>query len=64
MGLKEKIYEHRRILFDSSPVICFIEEHPIYGSIADEIFREIRDNDNFHAFSSVISPHPSAAGIR
>jgi predicted nucleic acid-binding protein len=55
MGIKEKIHEHRRIMFDSAPVIYFIEEHPVYGTTADAIFKEIRDNSHIHAFSSVIT---------
>ncbi|MCP4349222.1 MAG: type II toxin-antitoxin system VapC family toxin [Desulfobacterales bacterium] len=55
MGIKEKIHQHRRIMFDTAPVIYFIEEHPTYGSIADEIFKVIKDNSEFHAFSSVIT---------
>ncbi|OQX28246.1 MAG: hypothetical protein BWK80_01135 [Desulfobacteraceae bacterium IS3] len=55
MGVKEKICKHQRIMFDSSPVIYFIEEHPIYGAITDEIFKVIKDNRDVHAFSSAIT---------
>jgi len=55
MGVKKKLHGHQRIMFDSAPVIYFIEEHPVYGAIADEIFKEIRDNNDVHGFSSVIT---------
>jgi len=55
MGIKEAIKEHRRIMFDTAPIIYFIEEHRDYGKITDEIFKLIRDDFDYHAFSSVIT---------
>ena len=55
MGIKKIIKSHRRIMFDTAPVIYFIEEHKDFGKITDEIFKLIKDNFNYHAFSSVIT---------
>lgn len=55
MGIKEKIDEHRRIMLDSAPIIYFIEEHPVYGPISNEMFKIMRDDLTLHAFSSVIT---------
>ncbi len=43
MGIKEKMDEHRRIMLDSAPVIYFIEEHPRYGPISNEIFKKLSE---------------------
>lgn len=42
-------------MFDTAPLIYFIEEHETFGNITDEIFKIIRDEDNYYAFSSVIT---------
>ncbi|MBU2444011.1 MAG: PIN domain-containing protein [Bacteroidetes bacterium] len=55
MGIKRIIERHRRIMFDSAPIIYFIEEHKDFGKITDEIFKLIKDNFNYNAFSSVIT---------
>jgi len=55
MGLKEKLSAHDRILVDTAPIIYFIEEHPDFGPISDEIFRAIRNEDRIYAFSSIIT---------
>lgn len=55
MGIKKIIERHRRIMFDTAPVIYFIEEHKDFGKITDEIFKLIKDNFGYHAFSSVIT---------
>ena len=55
MGIKNVIKKHKRIMFDSAPIIYFIEEHKDFGGITDEIFKLIRDNPEYFAFSSVIT---------
>ena len=55
MGIISVIEKHRRIMFDAAPIIYFIEEHRDFGRITDEIFKLIRDNPEYHAFSSVIT---------
>ena len=55
MELKELIDRHRRIMFDTAPIIYFIEEHKDFGKIVDEIFKTIKDDLGYHAFSSVMT---------
>ncbi len=55
MGVKSVIKKHRRIMFDTAPIIYFIEEHKDFGGITEEIFGLVRNNSEYHAFSSVIS---------
>ncbi|MEA3431671.1 MAG: PIN domain-containing protein [candidate division WOR-3 bacterium] len=55
MGIKEAIKKHRRIMFDTAPIVYFIEEHKDFGKIADEIFKLIKENFDYHAFSSAIT---------
>jgi predicted nucleic acid-binding protein len=55
MGIKKIIERHRRIMFDTAPLIYFIEEHKDFGKITDEIFKLIKDNFDYYAFSSVIT---------
>jgi len=43
MGIGEAIRNHRQIMCDSAPIIYFIEEHEVYGAVADVFFRTIRD---------------------
>ena len=42
-------------MFDTAPIVYFIEEHEVFGEIADEIFKMIKDDFNYHSFSSVIT---------
>lgn len=55
MGVKEIIERHRRIMFDTAPIIYFIEEHKDFGAIIDEIFRLIKGDSEYYAFSSTIT---------
>lgn len=55
MGLTETIRKHRRIMIDTAPVIYFIEEHSVYGSIADKLFLRIKQNRDIRMFSSFIT---------
>lgn len=55
MGITRAVKKHRRIMFDTAPIVYFIEEHKNYGKITDEIFKVIKDNLDYHAFSSVIT---------
>ena len=55
MEIEKIIEKHRRIMFDTAPIIYFIEEHKDFGKITDEIFKLIEDNFDYHAFSSVIT---------
>jgi len=55
MGIKKIIKRHKRIMFDTALLIYFIEEHKDFGKIIDEIFKLIKDNFEYHAFSSVIT---------
>ncbi|MBI4722481.1 MAG: PIN domain-containing protein [Candidatus Stahlbacteria bacterium] len=55
MGVKSVIEKHKRIMIDTAPIIYFIEEHKDFGKITDELFKLIRDNPDYHAFSSVIT---------
>lgn len=42
-------------MFDTAPIVYFIEEHEEFGKIADEIFKTIKDDFSYHSFSSVIT---------
>ncbi|MDI6751720.1 MAG: PIN domain-containing protein [bacterium] len=55
MGIEGAISGHRRIMFDTASIIYFIEEHKDFGGITEKIFRVIRDNSDYNAFSSVIT---------
>lgn len=55
MGIKRAIRKHRRIMFDTAPIIYFIEEHKNFGGITEEILGLIRENREYYAFSSVIT---------
>ena len=55
MVIDEALKKHRRIMCDTAPIIYFIEEHDIYGIVADKIFAFIRDHSSLYAFSSVIT---------
>jgi predicted nucleic acid-binding protein len=55
MGLIQLVTEHRRIMFDTAPLIYLIEEHPSFGDIVDEILRLIGEGCDHKAFSSVIT---------
>jgi hypothetical protein len=44
MDIKRIIRRHKRIMFDTAPIIYFIEEHEVFGEIADEIFKMIKDD--------------------
>jgi len=48
MGIRQAIEGHRRIMFDTAPIVYFIEEHKEFGKIADEIFKVLQGEvDNF-----------------
>ncbi len=55
MGIKELIKKHKRIMFDTAPIIYFIEEHEDFGEVTNEIFKLIKNDSNYNAFSSVIT---------
>ena len=55
MGIRQAIEGHRRIMFDTAPIVYFIEEHKEFGKIADEIFKVIKDDSEYRPFSSVIT---------
>ena len=55
MEIKRLIEGHSRIMFDTAPIIYFIEEHEDFGKITDEIFSMMKDDARYHAFSSVIT---------
>lgn len=55
MGTKDLIKKHKRIMFDTSPIIYLIEEHKDFWRITDEIFEFIESNEGYHSFSSVIT---------
>lgn len=55
MGIIKAIGSHHRIMCDTAPVIYFIEDHPLYGHMAEELFRLISENSEVHMFSSVIT---------
>ena len=55
MGIEGAIEHHNRIMCDTAPIIYFIEEHKIYGPIADAFFKKIMDSAEHHVFSSVIT---------
>ena len=42
-------------MFDTAPIVYFIEEHEAFGRIADEIFKTIKDDFSHYSFSSVIT---------
>ena len=42
-------------MFDTAPIVYFIEEHKEFGKIADEIFKVIKDDSEYRPFSSVIT---------
>lgn len=53
--VEKKIKAHKRIMFDTAPIIYFIEENKRFNKIIDKIFRIIKDNTEYFAFSSVIT---------
>jgi len=55
LEIEEIIKKHRRIMFDTVPLIYFIEEHKDFGTVIDKIFRLIKENIDYHSFSSVIT---------
>ena len=55
MGVVEELDAHRRIMVDTAPIIYFIEEHPRFGKIVDEIFLALTSEATYHIFSSVIA---------
>jgi predicted Zn-ribbon and HTH transcriptional regulator len=55
MGIEDVVRRHKRIMFDTAPIIYFIEEHKDLGKVAEKIFRLIRDDFSYYAFSSVIT---------
>jgi predicted nucleic acid-binding protein len=55
MDIKRIIKRHQRIMFDTAPIVYFIEEHDVFGEIADEIFKMIKNDLRYHSFSSVIT---------
>jgi len=55
MGIRQAIEGHRRIMFDTAPIVYFIEEHKEFGKITDEIFKVIKDDSEYRPFSSVIT---------
>ena len=55
MGVVEELDAHRRIMVDTAPIIYFIEEHPRFGKIVDEIFLALTSEATYHLFSSVIA---------
>jgi predicted nucleic acid-binding protein len=55
MDIKGIIKRHQRIMFDTAPIVYFIEEHEVFGEIADEIFKMIKDDLSYRSFSSVIT---------
>ena len=55
MEINRLIERHKRIMFDTAPIIYFIEEHDDFGRITDEIFSMMKDDVSYHAFSSVIT---------
>lgn len=64
MGIEEVLNAHTHWLIDTAPVIYYIEEHPKYLPLVDEIFPKLsNDGTNIYAFSSIITltellPHP------
>jgi predicted nucleic acid-binding protein len=55
MGVKKIIKKHKKIMFDTAPVIYFIEEHKDFGKITDDIFKVIKNDSTYYSFSSVIT---------
>lgn len=55
MGIGQALEGHRRIMFDTAPIVYFIEEHREFGRITDEIFKAIKDDSGYRPFSSVIT---------
>lgn len=53
--MREKLKTHERIMLDTAPIIYFIEEHPDFGPISDEIFQTIRNEHRIYAFTSIIT---------
>jgi predicted nucleic acid-binding protein len=55
MDIKRIIKRHKRIMFDTAPIVYFIEEHEEFGEIANEIFKMIKNDFSYRSFSSVIT---------
>ncbi|PKP60835.1 MAG: PIN domain nuclease [Candidatus Altiarchaeales archaeon HGW-Altiarchaeales-1] len=56
MEIKSVIGKHRRIMFDTAPIVYFIEENKDFSNITDEIFKLINDSHGYYyPFSSVIT---------
>jgi len=53
MGMIEVISKHERLMFDTAPIIYFIEENECFSDITEEIFKTASRNN--HLFSSVIT---------
>lgn len=53
MGIIEVINKHERIMFDTAPIIYYIEENKDFLKIIEEIFT--CNNSKNHFFSSVIT---------
>ena len=55
MEVTQLFEKHSRIMFDTAPIIYFIEEHKDFGAIMDDMFKLIIGNPEYHAFSSTIT---------
>ena len=64
MGIEEVLNVHTHWLIDTAPIIYYIEEHPKYLPLVDQIFPRLSNAGiTIYAFSSVLAltellPHP------
>lgn len=64
MGIEEVLNLHTHWVIDTAPVIYYIEEHPKYLPLVDQIFPRLSsDSISIYAFSSILTltevlPHP------
>ena len=64
MGIAEALNLHTHWVIDTAPIIYYIEEHPKYLPLVDQIFPRLSSaNNSIYAFSSILTltevlPHP------
>lgn len=63
MGIEKALNLHTHWVIDTSPIIYYIEEHPKYLPLVDQIFPRLSSASSIYAFSSILTltevlPHP------
>jgi len=69
VGIEEVLNLHTHWVIDTAPIIYYIEEHPKYLPLVDQIFPRLSSASNsIYAFSSILTltevlPHPCVKTI-